>query len=282
MAEARAPLQPVLAGNGVPPRRMTECQELVQTVVAGTHLGKPLGASTTQRHTIQLPVPESVAVAYPVNTTIIRPQSVVAAPSKITIVKRSALRVRAGGVTTVPRQQQTQRKNSAPPVLAQMRRSSKPMVGRVQRENCVGTPLTSFNFKPPERHVQFGKHYSIGSQEDTQGKFITQVLAAKRKKEIERWREEQRQCGVDFETNSNEDGDDPAPPDRRVSSNLEDSDSDSVEEVPRGRARSSTLSSSADFGGSLDQDSADSSDEPPEQRCRRPRARSEPIFDFDE
>lgn len=171
------------------------------------------------------------------------------------------------------------------------------------------TGAVGFSFRPPQRHVQWGKHHSIGSQEDLEGKLVTQVIEARRRRKSEQWREEQRQCGVEpdtEDTDNDEDGDEgdgeesrdgsddiAAPRGARSSQDLDGFDIGEVEEVlPRGRCRSQTLDAifsdeeqaalGADHSRRSTGFDGSSSDEPPEYRVRKARARSVPIFDWDE
>jgi len=174
----------------------------------------------------------------------------------------------------------------------------------MQKKDSLGA--VGFSFRPPPRHVQWGKHHSIGSQEDLEGKLVTQVIESRRRRKSEQWREEQRQCGVEPDTEDTDndgDGDDgeesrdgsddvPAPRRRaRSSQDLDGFDIDEVEEVlPRGRCRSQTLDAIFSDEDALGADQSrrssgldgSSSDEPPEYRVRKARARSVPIFDWDE
>lgn len=198
---------------------MTECQNFVQTV-------------TPNRHTLQLPIPMNNALA---------------AASDVSIVRATSFQ----SAVQVSQQQQNHRNKSAPHALAQTQLSSCP-AGPMER-------TTSNRSKLKNKHVQFGRQYSIGSTEDLEGKRISQVMATKRNMQKEQWRAEQRLCGVDV------DG----------SPCFSDSDDDgfgSEGDFPRGRGRTQTLDNTFDF------ENEDTSDRPYEYGCRRPRARSEPIF----
>lgn len=244
--------------------------------------------------------------AAPPGTTVTRPpfnHSAKTPPANTGILRRSALRGRRGAPA-----QQNLRKSSAPPPTEHRRSSQNNCRAAAAGQKKGSTGAVGFSFRPPQRHVQWGKHYSIGSQEDVEGKLVSQVLAARRHRKSEQWREEQRRCGVEpdtEDTDNGEDGDEDdseeshdgsddiaAPQCRaRSSQDLDGFDIGEIEVLPRGRCRSQTLDAifSDDEQAALGADHArrssccdgSSSDEPPEYRVRRARARSVPIFDWD-